>query len=123
MPIQPASLIKNPNPGTQAATGGKASSSDSASEGGKKGDGAPVTEVRAINMSRNVTAVSAQSLIAPGRCGVQSHSHHLDAVNVPVAFRTLQNAQMSPFCNYRCKIINIGTPLEVIKWGIAEHNR
>lgn len=67
MPIQPASLIKNPSQGPQASTGGKASSSDSSSEVGKKADTAAVTEVRAINMSRSVTAVSARPLIAPGK--------------------------------------------------------
>lgn len=67
VPIQPASLIKNPSQGPQASTGGKASSSDSSSEVGKKADTAAVTEVRAINMSRSVTAVSARPLIAPGK--------------------------------------------------------
>lgn len=71
VPIQPASLIKNPS---QVSTGGKAGSSDSSSEAGKKGDSAAVTEVRAINMSRSVTAVSAQPLIAPGKCSLQSIS-------------------------------------------------
>lgn len=66
VPIQPASLIKNPSQGTQASAGAKAGSSDSSSDGGKKGDSTAVTEVRAINMSRNVTAVSARPLIAPG---------------------------------------------------------
>lgn len=66
VPIQPASLIKNPSQGTQVSTGGKSSSSDSATEGGKKTDSAAVTEVRAINMSRSVPAVSARPLIAPG---------------------------------------------------------
>ncbi|KAI3369811.1 hypothetical protein L3Q82_024640 [Scortum barcoo] len=74
VPIQPASLIKNPGQATQASTGGKASSSDSSSEGGKKGDSAAVTEVRAINMSRSVTAVSAQPLIAPAYTQIQPHS-------------------------------------------------
>lgn len=60
VPIQPTSLIKNPS------AGGKSSSSDSMCDGGKKGEGASaVTEVRAINMSRNVTP---QPLIAPGKC-------------------------------------------------------
>lgn len=67
VPIQPASLVKNPSQGTQTSTGGKAGSSDSHADGAKKGDGPAVTEVRALNMSRNVTAVSAQSLIAPGK--------------------------------------------------------
>lgn len=66
VPIQPASLVKNPSQGAQPSAGGKAGSSDSSSEAGKKGDSAAVTEVRAINMSRSVTAVSAQPLIAPG---------------------------------------------------------
>ncbi|KAG7226756.1 hypothetical protein INR49_014105, partial [Caranx melampygus] len=74
VPIQPTSLIKNPSQGTQAATGGKTSSSDSSSDGGKKADGAAVTEVRAINMSRSVTAVSAQPLIAPAYTQIQPHS-------------------------------------------------
>uniref|UniRef100_UPI0037E97461 polyhomeotic-like protein 2b n=1 Tax=Semicossyphus pulcher TaxID=241346 RepID=UPI0037E97461 len=74
VPIQPASLVKNPSQGTQASAGGKASSSDGSSEGGKKGDSAAVTEVRAINMSRNVTAVSAQPLIAPAYTQIQPHS-------------------------------------------------
>lgn len=67
VPIQPASLIKNPSQGMQAPTGGKASSSDGSSEGIKKGDSAALTEVRAINMSRSVTAVSARPLLAPGK--------------------------------------------------------
>lgn len=74
VPIQPASLIKNPGQATQASTGGKACSSDGSSEGAKKGDSAAVTEVRAINMSRSVTAVSAQPLIAPGKQSLQPHS-------------------------------------------------
>ncbi|XP_028262606.1 polyhomeotic-like protein 2b [Parambassis ranga] len=74
VPIQPASLIKNASQGTQASTGGKTSSSDSPSEGGKKGDSAAVTEVRAINMSRSVTAVNAQPLIAPAYTQIQPHS-------------------------------------------------
>ncbi|XP_044067567.1 polyhomeotic-like protein 2b isoform X2 [Siniperca chuatsi] len=74
VPIQPASLIKNPSQGAQVSTGGKASSSNSLSEGGKKGDSAAVTEVRAINMSRSVTAVSAQPLIAPAYTQIQPHS-------------------------------------------------
>ncbi|KAM9760004.1 polyhomeotic-like protein 2b isoform 2-T2 [Menidia menidia] len=73
VPIQPASLVKNPSQGTQASTGGKASSSDSLCDGGKKGDSS-ATEVRAINMSRNVTAVSAQPLIAPAYTQIQPHS-------------------------------------------------
>lgn len=77
VPIQPASLIKNPSQGTQASAGGKASSSDSSSEAGKKGDSAAVTEVRAINMSRSFTAVSAQPLIAPGRWSLQTKSWKL----------------------------------------------
>ena len=67
VPIQPTPLIKNPNQGMQVAAGGRTSSLDSSSEGGKKGESAAVTEVRAINMSRSVTAVSAQPLIAPGK--------------------------------------------------------
>ncbi|XP_068172195.1 polyhomeotic-like protein 2b [Antennarius striatus] len=74
VPIQPAALVKNPSQGTQASTGGKAGSSDSLSEAGKKGDSAAVTEVRAINMSRNVTAVNAQPLIAPAYTQIQPHS-------------------------------------------------
>ncbi|XP_072237766.1 polyhomeotic-like protein 2b [Leuresthes tenuis] len=74
VPIQPASLLKNPSQGTQASAGGKASSSDSPSDGLKKGDSAAVTEVRAINMSRSVTAVSAQPLIAPAYTQIQPHS-------------------------------------------------
>ncbi|XP_049893786.1 polyhomeotic-like protein 2b isoform X2 [Epinephelus moara] len=74
VPIQPASLIKNPSQVTQASTGGKATSSDGSSEAGKKGDSTAVTEVRAINMSRSVTAVSAQPLIAPAYTQIQPHS-------------------------------------------------
>ncbi|KAM7005971.1 polyhomeotic-like protein 2b isoform 1-T1 [Tautogolabrus adspersus] len=74
VPIQPASLVKNPSQGPHASAAGKTSSSDGSSEGGKKGDGAAVTEVRAINMSRNVTAVSAQPLIAPAYTQIQPHS-------------------------------------------------
>ncbi|XP_045884793.1 polyhomeotic-like protein 2b [Micropterus dolomieu] len=74
VPIQPASLIKNTSQGAQVSTGGKSCSSDSLSEGGRKGDSAAVTEVRAINMSRNVTAVSAQPLITPAYTQIQPHS-------------------------------------------------
>uniref|UniRef100_A0AAX7V7D2 Polyhomeotic homolog 2b (Drosophila) n=1 Tax=Astatotilapia calliptera TaxID=8154 RepID=A0AAX7V7D2_ASTCA len=74
VPIQPASLIKNQSQGTQASAGGKTSSLDSPSEGGKKGDSAAVTEVRAINMSRSVTAVNAQPLLAPAYTQIQPHS-------------------------------------------------
>lgn len=65
VPIQPASVMKNPNQGTSA--GGKASSAENPSDGVKKGDNAALTEVRAINMSRNVNSVSARPLIAPGK--------------------------------------------------------
>uniref|UniRef100_A0A3P9PC88 Polyhomeotic homolog 2b (Drosophila) n=1 Tax=Poecilia reticulata TaxID=8081 RepID=A0A3P9PC88_POERE len=74
VPIQPASLIKNPSQGTQTSSGLKSSSSDSPPDGGKKGDGQAVTEVRAINMSRSITAVSAQPLIAPAYTQIQPHS-------------------------------------------------
>ncbi|XP_042364872.1 polyhomeotic-like protein 2b isoform X3 [Plectropomus leopardus] len=74
VPIQPAALVKNSSQVTQTSTGGKAASSDSSSEAGKKGDSAAVTEVRAINMSRSVTAVSAQPLIAPAYTQIQPHS-------------------------------------------------
>uniref|UniRef100_A0A672FBM0 Polyhomeotic homolog 2b (Drosophila) n=1 Tax=Salarias fasciatus TaxID=181472 RepID=A0A672FBM0_SALFA len=74
VPIQPASLVKSSSQGSQTSAGGKSSSSDSPSEGGKKGDPAAVTEVRAINMSRSVTAVSAQPLIAPAYTQIQPHS-------------------------------------------------
>lgn len=74
VPIQPASLVKNPSQGTQTSSGGKSSSSDNPSDGGKKGDGPAVTEVRAINMSRSITAVSAQPLIAPAYTQIQPHS-------------------------------------------------
>ncbi|XP_054639521.1 polyhomeotic-like protein 2b isoform X2 [Dunckerocampus dactyliophorus] len=73
VPIQPASLIKNPSQGaSQVSAGGKPGSSESpSSEGGKKGD---VTEAQAINMSRSVTALSAQPLIAPAYTQIQPHS-------------------------------------------------
>ncbi|CAG11831.1 unnamed protein product, partial [Tetraodon nigroviridis] len=63
VPIQPASVMKNPTQG--ASAGAKAGSAENSSDGGKKGDNAALTEVRAINMSRNVNAVSARPLIAP----------------------------------------------------------
>lgn len=67
VPIQPASLIKSSSQGAQVSAGGKSASSDGSLDGGKKTDGAAaVTEVRAINMSRSVTAVNARSLITPG---------------------------------------------------------
>lgn len=75
VPIQPAALKSQ---GTTAAApvpaGGKGSPSDTPVDGSKKSDSAPVTEVRAINMSRNVTAVSAQPLIAPAYTQIQPHS-------------------------------------------------
>lgn len=72
VPIQPASLKGQ---GTiPAPAGGKGGPSDAPVDGSKKGDSAPVTEVRAINMSRNVTAVSAQPLIAPAYTQIQPHS-------------------------------------------------
>ncbi|KAL6112499.1 phc2 [Pungitius sinensis] len=68
--IQPASLIKNPGQAPpQASAGGKA---DGSFEAGRKGDGAAVTEARAINMSRSVTG--AQPLIAPAYTHIQPHS-------------------------------------------------
>uniref|UniRef100_A0A3Q2XBD9 Polyhomeotic homolog 2b (Drosophila) n=1 Tax=Hippocampus comes TaxID=109280 RepID=A0A3Q2XBD9_HIPCM len=74
VPIQPASLVKNPSQGMQASAGIKSGSSESPSEAGKKGDAAVVTEARAINMSRNVTTVTAQPLIAPAFTQIQPHS-------------------------------------------------
>nr|XP_057911787.1 polyhomeotic-like protein 2b isoform X2 [Doryrhamphus excisus]XP_057911788.1 polyhomeotic-like protein 2b isoform X2 [Doryrhamphus excisus]XP_057911789.1 polyhomeotic-like protein 2b isoform X2 [Doryrhamphus excisus] len=76
VPIQPASLIKNPGQGaSQLSAGGKTGSSEStSSEGGKKGDATAVTEAQAINMSRSVTALSAQPLIAPAYTQIQPHS-------------------------------------------------
>ncbi|KAM8867286.1 polyhomeotic-like protein 2b [Synchiropus picturatus] len=68
--IQPASL-KNPSQGSQASTGGRSGSTDGSSEGGKKADTTPVSEVRAINMSRNVTA---PPLIAPAYTQIQPQS-------------------------------------------------
>uniref|UniRef100_A0A3P9HH30 Polyhomeotic homolog 2b (Drosophila) n=1 Tax=Oryzias latipes TaxID=8090 RepID=A0A3P9HH30_ORYLA len=74
VPIQPASLVKNPSQATQSSSGGKAGTSDGPPDGGKKGDSVAVTEVRAINMSRSVSAVSAQPLIAPAYTQIQPHS-------------------------------------------------
>ncbi|XP_061689335.1 polyhomeotic-like protein 2b [Syngnathoides biaculeatus] len=74
VPIQPASLVKNPGQGGQPSAAVKSALSESASEVGKKGDAAAVTEARAINMSRNVTTVSAQPLIAPAYTQIQPHS-------------------------------------------------
>ncbi|XP_061793519.1 polyhomeotic-like protein 2b isoform X5 [Nerophis lumbriciformis] len=69
VPIQPASLIKHPG---QLSAGGKPGSSESpCSEGGKKAD---VTEARAINMSRNVTTLGAQPLLAPAYTQIQPHA-------------------------------------------------
>ncbi|XP_061893782.1 polyhomeotic-like protein 2b isoform X3 [Entelurus aequoreus] len=69
VPIQPASLIKHPG---QLSAGGKPGSSESpCSEGGKKAD---VTEARAINMSRNVTTLCAQPLVAPAYTQIQPHA-------------------------------------------------
>lgn len=76
VPIQPASLTKNPGQAPQASAGGKAassSSSDGSFEAGRKGDGAAVTEARAINMSRSVTGISAQPLMAPGKQSPEGH--------------------------------------------------
>ncbi|XP_061147925.1 polyhomeotic-like protein 2b isoform X1 [Syngnathus typhle] len=72
--IQPASLVKNPSQGMQVSAGLKSNSTETSSEAGKKGDGAVVTEARAINMSRNVTTVGAQPLIAPAYTQIQPHS-------------------------------------------------
>ncbi|XP_003976131.2 polyhomeotic-like protein 2b isoform X2 [Takifugu rubripes] len=72
VPIQPASVMKNPNQGT--STGGKATTSENISDGGKKGENTAPTEVRAINMSRNVNAVSARPLIAPAYTQIQPNS-------------------------------------------------
>ncbi|XP_061542820.1 polyhomeotic-like protein 2b [Phycodurus eques] len=74
VPIQPASLVKNPGQGGQPSAAVKSALSESPSEVGKKGDAAVVTEARAINMSRNVTTVSAQPLIAPAYTQIQPHS-------------------------------------------------
>ncbi|XP_041747539.1 polyhomeotic-like protein 2 isoform X2 [Coregonus clupeaformis] len=70
--IQPSPLIKNPSQGSQGA-GGKGSWPDGLLDGSKKG-GSIVTEVRAINMSRSVTAVSGQPLITPAYTQIQPHS-------------------------------------------------
>lgn len=59
--FQPSPLIKNPSHGA----GGKGSWPDGPLDGSKKGESI-VTEVRAINMSRSVTAVSGQPLSTPG---------------------------------------------------------
>ncbi|KAM9800317.1 polyhomeotic-like protein 2b isoform 1-T1 [Syngnathus typhle] len=72
--IQPASLVKNPSQGMQVSAGLKSGSTETSSEAGKKGDAAVVTEARAINMSRNVTTVGAQPLIAPAYTQIQPHS-------------------------------------------------
>ncbi|XP_061641221.1 polyhomeotic-like protein 2b isoform X2 [Phyllopteryx taeniolatus] len=74
VPIQPASLVKNPGQGGQPSAAVKSALSESAPEVGKKGDAAVVTEARAINMSRNVTTISAQPLIAPAYTQIQPHS-------------------------------------------------
>ncbi|XP_015237263.1 PREDICTED: polyhomeotic-like protein 2 isoform X1 [Cyprinodon variegatus] len=73
VPIQPASLVKNPSQGTQTSLAGKSSPSEIPLDGGKKGDGPAVSEVRAINMSRSITAVNAQPLIAPAYTQIQAH--------------------------------------------------
>ncbi|CAB1314860.1 unnamed protein product [Coregonus sp. 'balchen'] len=70
--IQPSPLIKNPSQGSQGA-GGKGSWPDGLLDGSKKGESI-VTEVRAINMSRSVTAVSGQPLITPAYTQIQPHS-------------------------------------------------
>uniref|UniRef100_A0A4W5QRY3 Polyhomeotic homolog 2b (Drosophila) n=1 Tax=Hucho hucho TaxID=62062 RepID=A0A4W5QRY3_9TELE len=75
--IQPSPLIKNPSQGSQGA-GGKGSWPNSPLDRSKKGESI-VTEVRAINMSRSVTAVSGQPLITPAYTQIQPHSlvqHH-----------------------------------------------
>ncbi|KAM6980869.1 polyhomeotic-like protein 2b [Aplochiton taeniatus] len=75
VPIQPAALLKNPGQGPA----GKAGSFHGSGEAGRKGDGAMATEVRAINMSRSVTSVSGQQLIASAYTQIHPHSlvqHH-----------------------------------------------
>ncbi|CAL9704587.1 unnamed protein product [Knipowitschia caucasica] len=71
--IQPAAQ-KTATLGTQASAGGKPGSADTPVDVSKKADAAPVTEVRAINMSRNVTTVSGQPLLAPAYTPIQPHS-------------------------------------------------
>ena len=77
MAIQPAALKTQ---GSAAAApvpaGGKSGPSDAPLDGSKKSDAAPVTEVRAINMSRNVTAVGTQPLIAPGEYRLQTQAKY-----------------------------------------------
>ncbi|KAJ4927069.1 hypothetical protein JOQ06_014809 [Pogonophryne albipinna] len=90
VPIQPANL-KNPSQVTQASAGTKAGSSDSSSEAGKKGDN---SEPRAINMSRNVTSISAQPLIAPAYTHIQPHS--LSQASQRAAGQLLQTASIQP---------------------------
>ncbi|XP_023852136.1 polyhomeotic-like protein 2 isoform X4 [Salvelinus sp. IW2-2015] len=70
--IQPSPLIRNPSQGSQGA-GGKGSWPDGPLDGSKKGESI-VTEVRAINMSRSVTAVSGQPLSTPAYTQIQPHS-------------------------------------------------
>uniref|UniRef100_A0A3Q4GR55 Polyhomeotic homolog 2b (Drosophila) n=1 Tax=Neolamprologus brichardi TaxID=32507 RepID=A0A3Q4GR55_NEOBR len=68
VPIQPASLIKNPSQGTQASAGGKTSSLDSPSEGGKKGD----TEIKSLSEISVGVLVPAYTQIQPHSL-VQQH--------------------------------------------------
>lgn len=86
VPIQPASVMKNPTQG--ASTGAKASSNENSSDVGKKGDSAAVTEVRAINMSRNVNTVSTRPLIAPGEWTLQPKTCQKNRKNVLPITRT-----------------------------------
>ncbi|XP_019911083.2 polyhomeotic-like protein 2b isoform X3 [Esox lucius] len=69
--IQPSPLIKNPSQGSQG-TGVKGSMPDGPLDRSKKGE-SMVTEVRAINMSRSVTAVSGQPHMTPAYTQIQPH--------------------------------------------------
>ncbi|KAJ7998668.1 hypothetical protein DPEC_G00207270 [Dallia pectoralis] len=70
--IQPSPPIKNPSQGSQS-TGVKGGMSEGPLDRSKKGE-SMVTEVRAINMSRSVTAVSGQPLMTPAYTQIHPHS-------------------------------------------------
>uniref|UniRef100_A0A3B3SDH6 Polyhomeotic homolog 2a (Drosophila) n=1 Tax=Paramormyrops kingsleyae TaxID=1676925 RepID=A0A3B3SDH6_9TELE len=70
--VQPAAQLKNPSLGAQGL-GGKGSTHESITEGGKKAEGPSELALRGVAVSRNVTAVSSHALLTPAFAQIQPH--------------------------------------------------
>lgn len=64
--VQPAAQMKNPSLGAPGL-GGKGTTQESITEGGKKAEGASELALRGVAVSRNVTTVSSRALLTPGK--------------------------------------------------------